>query len=73
MVSAPFSVPVTDRVMLPRQACNKTISQLQSSFTVSFAIALACLTFVTVLVPERPNQLASICEKYNSVNACQVW
>ncbi len=23
--------------------------------------------------PERPQQYASICEKYNTANACQVW
>ena len=26
-----------------------------------------------VVVPEKPSNLASICEKYNSSNACQVW
>ena len=26
-----------------------------------------------VVVPEKPSDLASICEKYNSSLACQVW
>ena len=26
-----------------------------------------------VVVPEKPSSLASICEKYNSSIACQVW
>ena len=26
-----------------------------------------------VVVPEKPSNLASICEKYNSSLACQVW
>ena len=26
-----------------------------------------------VVVPEKPSNLASICEKYNSSHACQVW
>ncbi len=26
-----------------------------------------------ILVPEKPSNLASICEKYNSSVACQVW
>ena len=26
-----------------------------------------------VAVPEKPSNLASICEKYNSSHACQVW
>ena len=30
---------------------------------------LLCIT----VVPEKPSNLASICEKYNSSRACQVW
>ena len=26
-----------------------------------------------IAVPEKPSHLASICEKYNSSSACQVW
>ncbi len=26
-----------------------------------------------IVVPEKPSNLASICEKYNSSHACQVW
>ena len=26
-----------------------------------------------IVVPEKPSDLASICEKYNSSVACQVW
>ena len=26
-----------------------------------------------IVVPEKPSNLASICEKYNSSVACQVW
>ena len=29
--------------------------------------------FCIVVVPEKPSNLASICEKYNSSDACQVW
>ena len=29
--------------------------------------------FCVVAVPEKPSNLASICEKYNSSLACQVW
>ncbi|ABX07962.1 hypothetical protein [Prochlorococcus marinus] len=29
--------------------------------------------FAAFLVPERPHQFASICEKHNSVHACKVW
>tara|TARA_Y100001968_G_scaffold298361_1_gene308185 strand:- start:87 stop:335 length:249 start_codon:yes stop_codon:yes gene_type:complete len=29
--------------------------------------------FCIILVPEKPTNLASVCEKYNSSLACQVW
>ena len=36
-------------------------------------LASICFLFCIVLVPETPTKLASICEKYNSSVACQVW
>ncbi len=35
--------------------------------------SICFLSCVVVVVPERPTNLASICEKYNSSVACQVW
>ena len=32
-----------------------------------------CFLCCIILVPEKPSNLASICEKYNSSVACQVW
>ena len=32
-----------------------------------------CFLFCIVVVPESPKNFASICEKYNSSVACQVW
>ena len=36
---------------------------------------LASIVFLLciIVVPEKPSNLASICEKYNSSYACQVW
>ena len=36
---------------------------------------LASILFLLciIVVPEKPSNLASICEKYNSSLACQVW
>ena len=31
------------------------------------------LILCTIVVPEKPSNLASVCEKYNSSLACQVW
>ena len=36
-------------------------------------LASICLLFCLIIVPEKPSNLASICEKYNSSAACQVW
>ena len=36
-------------------------------------LASLCFLLCIVVVPEKPSNLASICEKYNSSAACQVW
>ena len=36
-------------------------------------IASTCLLLCIAFVPEKPNHLSSICQKYNSNAACQVW
>jgi len=36
-------------------------------------LAVIFFLLCIVVVPEKPSSLASICEKYNSSSACQVW
>jgi len=36
-------------------------------------LASICFLLCLVFVPEKSSNLASICEKYNSSVACQVW
>ena len=36
-------------------------------------IASICFLLCIVFVPEKSSNIASICEKYNSSDACQVW
>ena len=36
-------------------------------------ISFICIMFAGFFAPEQPSQLASICEKHNSINACQIW
>ena len=31
------------------------------------------LLLCIIVVPEKPSNIASLCEKYNSAYACQVW
>ncbi len=37
------------------------------------SIALICILFCVAFVPDQPGQLASICERHHSAEACQVW
>ena len=37
------------------------------------AIAGCCLVSCIVFVPEEPIEMASICQRHNSINACEVW
>ena len=36
-------------------------------------IASICFLMCIVVVPEKPTNLASICEKYNAAEACEIW
>ncbi len=36
-------------------------------------LASICFLLCIAFVPEKSSDLASICEKYNSSSACQVW
>ena len=36
-------------------------------------IASVCFLLCIAFVPEKSSNIASICEKYNSSDACQVW
>ena len=36
-------------------------------------LAAILFLFCIIVAPEKPSNLASICEKYNSSTACQVW
>ena len=49
-----------------------SVHRKNQSLTKSFLVSIFFLLCMTV-VPEKPSNLASICEKYNSSLACQVW
>tara|TARA_B100000700_G_C14328036_1_gene526833 strand:- start:115 stop:348 length:234 start_codon:yes stop_codon:yes gene_type:complete len=44
-----------------------------SQFSATCLIPIFSLALAILLVPEKPNQLASICEKNHSPITCQVW
>ena len=51
------------------------ISMTEESKSWQFILILAFLSilFSALLTPDKPHQLASICQKYNTASACQVW
>ena len=53
---------------------DKSLSiQKKNQTLVKPLFASICFLFCIILVPEKPSDVASICEKYNSSVACQVW
>jgi len=47
--------------------------QNKNSSLIKPFIASICFLLCIAFVPEKPTNLASICQKYNSSLACQVW
>ena len=48
-------------------------AQKKSQNLIKLLFASICFLLCIVVVPEKPSNFASICEKYNSSEACQVW
>ncbi len=45
----------------------------QNRFQFILGIVVCCIGMAIYFAPEKPQQFASICEKYNTANACQIW
>ena len=53
---------------------DKTLSiQKKNQNLIKPFLASICFLLCIAFVPEKPSNLASICQKYNSSSACQVW
>ena len=53
---------------------DKTLSiQKKNQNLIKPLLASICFLLCIAFVPEKPNNLASICQKYHSAIACQVW
>ena len=53
---------------------DKTLSiQKKNQNLIKPLLASICFLLCIAFVPEKPSNLASICQKYNSSSACQVW
>ena len=53
---------------------DKTLSiQKKNQNLIKPLLASICFLLCIAFVPEKPSNLASICQKYNSSAACQVW
>ena len=59
---------------VPRSRNDKrALLQKKNQNLVKPLFASICFLLCIAFVPEKPTDLASICEKYNSSHACQVW
>ena len=57
-----------------RLSKDKTLSiQKKNQNLIKPFLASICFLLCIAFVPEKPSNLASICQKYNSSSACQVW
>ena len=57
-----------------RQAHQRTFSiEERNRLQFIVGIVVSCMGLVIFFAPESPQQYASICEKYNTANACLVW
>ncbi len=59
--------------MLPRNASSRLSIARHDGWNSVFLIALLCISLAILLVPEKPQEMASICERHNPAIACQVW
>lgn len=73
MAADSLYISSASRIILPRATFRCLISELQRIRAIKFGIFLGLVTFAIAVAPERPEQLASICEKHHSVDACRVW
>ena len=71
MASSALKLSGASRTMLPPQARHRSRPEHQRSF--GFVLALLSLTLFTCFFTEKPNEVVSICEKYNTATACQIW
>ena len=51
----------------------KLLSQKKSKNLIKPLSASICFLMCIVFIPEKATNLVSICEKYNSAAACQIW
>ena len=61
------------RPMLPRQQLRRPLNLSIPDHNLTLAMLLVAVLVAIAVVPERPQQFASICERHNSAVACQVW
>jgi len=54
---------------------SKSNSDIEERSRLQFILGMiiCCMGLAIFFAPEKPQQYASICQKYNTVNACQVW
>ena len=74
MIASYLEPSLNPSIGVPRLRNEKRLSlQKKNQNVIKPLIASICFLFCIIAVPEKPSNVASICEKYNSSAACQVW
>ena len=74
MIASYLKPSVNSIPKVRRLSKDKTLSiQKKNQNLIKPFLASICFLLCIAFVPEKPSNLASICQKYNSSSACQVW
>ena len=73
MAGSSLSFSNTSRTILSKELENRSIIDDQSNLILPVLLVGCFMSFAFLFAPERPEQLASICQRHNPVLACQVW
>tara|TARA_Y100001968_G_scaffold305547_1_gene321512 strand:- start:108 stop:356 length:249 start_codon:yes stop_codon:yes gene_type:complete len=74
MIASCLKPSLNSTIGLNRLRKDKRLSVQKKNPSLSkYLLASICLLLLIALVPENPTNVASLCEKYNSSVACQVW
>ena len=74
MIASCLKPSINSAIVDSRSRNHKKLSLYKKNQTlIKPLLASICFLLCIAVVPEKPANLASICEKYNSYAACQVW
>ena len=74
LMNSSSSSLVQEANVFDRQIYQSTIAiEERDRLKFILGIVICCVSISSFFLPEKPHEFASICEKYNTSNACQIW